>query len=325
MSVFVIYKATGTIDSGNRVEGVTEDGIPWIEVDATLFYTGRHRPKDPLWTAKDLDAMNAQFQPPTGDLDWSVPIQLDHSDSARDTQGHLRLTWREKLTVDGEEREGLKGRLRYVGQDAVEKVKAGLYRKLSLSIYLDSKAIREVTVTPFPQLAGATNHTESEEETVNKTAAKEAPAAAEQQKEPDAKTFAEGSLEAFRAEFAERTRKQQEQIDAQQRLIQEQGKIIRFAELTRIVDKYSSENKTLPSMRDAELALVESLNEEQLDLYHEYKKATPDLVHFGVIGSQDSAEVDAFKASLNGAADDQAEAKRLAATYFQHSRKDGAQ
>ncbi len=319
-----IYRASGTIDPGNRTEGVTADGIPWIEVDATLFYAGRHRPKDPLWTTEDLDAMDAQFQPPTGDLDWSVPIQLDHSDSARDTQGHLRLTWREKVTIDGEEREGLKGRLRYVGRDAVEKVKAGLYRKLSLAIYLDSKAIREVTVTPFPQLAGATNHTESEEDPMAKPATQEAPAAAEQQKEPDTKTFAEGSLEAIRAEFAERTRKQQEQIDAQQKLIQEQGKVIRFTELARIVDKYSEENKTLPSMRDAELALVETLSEEQLALYHEYKKATPDLVNFGVIGSQDADEVDAFKASLNGPADDQVEAKRLA-TYFKQSRKDGAE
>ena len=139
MSTFVIYKATGLIEQGNRTEGVTADGIPWIETDATLFYEGQHREGEDPWTAADLDRMDEQFEEPTGDLDWSVPIQLDHSDSARDTKGHLRKTWRSKVTVNGEEREGLKGRLRYVGEEAVYNVKAGLWRKLSLAIYTDDK------------------------------------------------------------------------------------------------------------------------------------------------------------------------------------------
>lgn len=310
---FIIYKSTGVILEGNRVEGVTADGVPYIEVDATLFYVGQHRAGDKAWNEKDLDEMDSTFIPPTGDLDWSVPIQLDHSDSARDTQGHIRKIWRDKVSVHGEQIEGLRGRLRYVGEEAVGKVRAGLWRKLSLSIYRDTNIIREVTVTPFPCLTGATNH-HMEDESMAKPATQEAPVAENTQpKEPETKEFAAGSVEAMRAEFAEKSRKQQEQLDRQAKLIEEQGKVIRFAELTKVVDRFSEANKTLPCMREAELALVETLSDEQLALYKAVKESTPELVSFSTLGSQDPEEVGAVTSDAD-------EGSRLA-KYFQQSKK----
>lgn len=312
---FVIYKSTGVIE-GNQVEGVTEKGVPYIEVDATLFYVGQHRAGDKPWSAKDLDEMDATFVAPTGDLDWSVPIQLDHSESARDTQGHIRKTWRAKVAVNGAEIEGLKGRLRYVGREAVDQVRAGNWRKLSLSIYRDTNIIREVSVTPFPCLTGATNHHESEESTMAKPANHEAPVAESQPKEPEIQEFASSAVEAMRAEFAAESRKQQEQLDKQAKLIAEQGKIIRFAELTKVVDRFSETKKTLPCMREAELALVETLSDDQLALYKAVKEATPELINFGTLGSQDPDEVDTGA----GVPSDTDEGSRLA-KYFQQSKK----
>lgn len=318
-----IYKATGTIDAGNRTEGITANGTPWIEVDATLFYEGRHRPEDPHWSPKDLDLIDERFIRPTGKLgeeDWTVPIQLDHSESARDTKGILLDTWRALVEVGGRQLEGLKGRLRYIGRDAVDNVKANLWKKLSLSVYANSKRIREVTVTPFPCLTGATNHTESESEDTPMAKAKEslapapAPEVVTDETKPDdtPKTFAgpTTSLDDLRAEFSEKTRRQQEQIDALLKQNEEQGRLLRFAELTKEVDRYSEQGKTLPPMREAELALLETLNPAQTELFRAYKEATPNLVEFSTLGSQDGEEVD--KHRVASAPEDKATVDRLA-------------
>lgn len=117
------FSAAGSIgsDPSNWVEGtMSTTGDPWLEQPALLFYTGRHKGKD--WTETDLQKMEEQFNPPVGELDWTVPGQLDHSESARDTTGHLRKVWR---SGNGKQ---LWGTIRHVGAEAVRNAKNGLWR-----------------------------------------------------------------------------------------------------------------------------------------------------------------------------------------------------
>ncbi len=57
-----------------------------------MFYTGTHRGK--TGTEADLHTMVKNFSAPKGDRDWEAPVQLDHSESARDMVGNIRRVWR---------------------------------------------------------------------------------------------------------------------------------------------------------------------------------------------------------------------------------------
>ena len=85
------------------------------------------------------------------------PIQLDHSKSARDTQGYVRA-----LRV-AEDR--LLALTEFLGTYAVENVKAGLWRKLSGGMYLNPRRMKELTVTPFPAVGTARLLREEDEDT----------------------------------------------------------------------------------------------------------------------------------------------------------------
>ena len=81
---------------------------------ARLFYVGTHKDRD--YSAADLKKVADSFE--------EVPLQLDHSKSARDTVGIVRKTW---LENDGRE---LHGELEFLGHDPVEKVRLGLWKKV---------------------------------------------------------------------------------------------------------------------------------------------------------------------------------------------------
>ncbi len=133
----------------NFTEGVFTEGdlqIPYVDVSGRLFHTGKHRGID--YTEQRLDEMVNNFAEPAGELDWDVPVQLDHSDSAKDTVGHVRKLWRKA----GD----LMGTFRFVGQEAVKNVKQRLWKKLSAGIRLGPTfSVKEASVTPFPFLKSA--------------------------------------------------------------------------------------------------------------------------------------------------------------------------
>lgn len=133
----------------NFAEGVFAEGdlqIPYVDVSGRLFHTGKHRGID--YTEKRLDEMVGNFAEPAGELDWDVPVQLDHSDSAKDTVGHVRKLWR----TDGD----LMGTFRFVGAESVKAVKQRLWKKLSAGIRLGPTfSVKEASVTPFPFLKNA--------------------------------------------------------------------------------------------------------------------------------------------------------------------------
>ncbi|MGE7648013.1 hypothetical protein ACQKM1_09435 [Peribacillus frigoritolerans] len=111
--------------------------------DAELFSTGTHR--GVTYTEEDLKRLTDSFDAKEG-----VPVQLDHSNSARDTVGFLQ-----EVSVKGGK---LLGRLKILDEDARKRVKSGLFKKLSVSFYLEGgkpSKIREVSLVAFPQVKSA--------------------------------------------------------------------------------------------------------------------------------------------------------------------------
>lgn len=263
-------------------EGTLTNGIPFIDKpNAMLFKTGRHKGKP--YTEADLDKMVSQFSAPQGETDWSVPVQVDHSESARDTVGHIRSVHR-----DGNL---LKGTLRVVGTDAVDRVKGGTYKKLSLGIR-GNMSLHHVAITPHPYITDAQLYHEEEPPVADKpTETPKAEPAAPPTPAPAApvtQTFK--SAEQLQAEFTEQTRKYEAREAAQEARMKALEDTIRFGELTAKVDTFSANRKTVAAMRTEELELLKTFSEEQLELYEKLKAKQPALVSYDVIGFQESAK-----------------------------------
>lgn len=141
----VAYKVTG----GN-FESFTEEAGFLIK-EAELFSVGTHRGIN--YSESDLQTLVKNFK-----VEDDIPIQLDHSESSRDTVGFLKA-----VSLKGDK---LFGKLEIVDPEAIKKVKNGLYKKLSVSFYLDAKGkpsfLREVSLVAFPQLKTARLFSEEE-------------------------------------------------------------------------------------------------------------------------------------------------------------------
>lgn len=300
----------GSLTDSPWVEGTIEaTGQPWLETKGRLFYTGRRRGRD--YTPQVLDRMAEQFVSPESERDWSVPLQLDHSTSARNTIGSIRKVWR-----DGND---LFGTVRYVGTEAVTAVKNGTWRKLSISHYPNYR-IKEVSVTPFPALVGAETYSESEESMADTATEKTTPTPTAPQATPvtgePTTSFSEFKAQ-MEAQFAAKTAEMESRLAKSEQKNQELGQAIRFTQITAEIDKFSEEGKTLPVMRETELALVQTFSEDQMNLWRAHKAATPKLIDERVKGSQDPDEVSEFKQSQSpeGSESVQDRAKRMAARY----------
>ncbi|MGG3446281.1 hypothetical protein [Bacillus nitratireducens] len=120
--------------------------------DAILFEAGTHRGK--AYTVEHLHALAKSFN-----TEGSIPVQLDHSESAKDTVGFL-----ESVSIKGNQ---LIGKLRIIEENAKEKVAKKLMKKVSISFYSDKHGnptrLREVSLVAFPQVKGATLFSEQEE------------------------------------------------------------------------------------------------------------------------------------------------------------------
>lgn len=133
------------------MESFSEEGQDLLK-DAELFSTGKHRGRN--YTSKDLHALASSFN-----KEDMIPIQLDHSESAKDTVGFL-----ENVKVVGEK---LMGTVRIIEDSIKQRVQKGLAKKVSISFYTDEKGyptrIREVSLVAFPQLKGAQLFSEQEQ------------------------------------------------------------------------------------------------------------------------------------------------------------------
>ncbi|MCK2020782.1 hypothetical protein [Peribacillus frigoritolerans] len=147
MSGFISNKYTEGFSSDFNGQSFSEEINGALYKDAELFSVGTHRGVE--YTEEDLQVLVDTFFP-----EDNVPIQLDHSDSAKDTVGFLQ----EVSLSDGK----LFGKLKIIDEEAKKKAKNGLYKKLSISFYLENfngKAkpyrIREVSLVAFPQVKSA--------------------------------------------------------------------------------------------------------------------------------------------------------------------------
>ena len=67
--------------------------MPYIDKDAVLLKAGTYQGR--RFDRADLDKMARSFSAPTGETDRTVPVQIDHSDLARDMVGRVREVRRE--------------------------------------------------------------------------------------------------------------------------------------------------------------------------------------------------------------------------------------
>lgn len=147
MSGFISNKYTKGFSSDFNSQSFSEVINGDLYKDAELFSVGTHRGVE--YTEEDLQMLVDTFFP-----EDDIPVQLDHSDSAKDTVGFLQ-----KVSLsDGK----LYGKLRIIDKEAQEKAKNGLYKKLSISFYLENfngkvkpYRIREVSLVAFPQVKSA--------------------------------------------------------------------------------------------------------------------------------------------------------------------------
>ena len=219
---------------------------------ARIFYTGKHKGRE--YSVNDLEKIVKNFN-----VEDEVPIQLDHSTSARDTIGKVREVVRE-----GNE---LFSQLEFLGKEVVDNVRLGKWNKVSVGLKIKhpEMKLQEVSVTPFPALENARVFSQEGGDEVKDKA--------KMTVKPDEKeekiSFAE--FQAMKAEF--------KQMKAKNTQLEE---TIKFKDDEDIIEEFCQEGKTTPAMRKSELTLFHSLDEKQREYFLEYKEKQPVLVDYKV-------------------------------------------
>lgn len=242
----------------------TPEGEDLIK-EAIMFSTGTHRGKE--YTEEHLNTLVNNFA-----VEDAIPIQLDHSESARDTVGFLE----EASVKDGK----LLGKVRIIEEWAKEKVAKKLLNKLSVSFYTDKEGnptrLREVSLVAFPQVKGAKLFSEngfvSEVEELEQFE--------EVQPMPEETKMDFTEIEkAYAAKFSEFEKKMEAQ-DAQ---------LQKFAEekVASKVEKFQESKKVVPAQKPSLTKLLASFSEEQAEAFEEF------MSNAGKVEFQEVAEVPA--------------------------------
>ncbi|PFY49120.1 hypothetical protein [Bacillus toyonensis] len=226
--------------------------------EAIMFSTGTHRGKE--YTEAHLQELVNNFS-----VEDAIPIQLDHSESARDTVGFLE----EASVKDGK----LMGKLRIIEEFAVQKIAKKLLNKISVSFYTDKGGnptrLREVSLVAFPQVKGAKLFSENgfSSESDELEQFEEVQPMPE---ETNIDKFAE--LEAAYAE----------------RFSQLEGKLQKFAEekVATKVEKFQESNKVVPAQKESLTKLLASFSEEQAEAFEEF------MSNMSAVEFQEVAEVE---------------------------------
>lgn len=232
--------------------------------EAEMFSVGTHRGKD--YTESHLKTLVDTFS-----KNDDIPVQLDHSESARDTVGYLE----EASVKDGK----LYGKLRIIEEDAKSKVFKKLLKKVSVSFYTDKEGnptrLREVSLVAFPQLKGATLFSEngftSELDDLEQT--EEVTPMAEETK----------------LEFAELEKAYAEKFsEMEAKMAATDAKLQKFAEekVSAKVEKFQEAKKTVPAQKESLTKLLASFSEEQTEAFEEF------MSNMGAVEFQEVAEVE---------------------------------
>jgi hypothetical protein len=216
--------------------------------EAEMFSTGVHRGQE--YTEEDLKTLVENFS----EAD-QVPIQLDHSESARDTVGFLK----EVFSKGGK----LMGKVHIIDEYAKERIDKGLMNKLSVSFYLKHTEegfrphkLREVSLVAFPQVKGARLFSENgyvsdyEEGGENMSQFDLEKFKEEQRKQIELEVHAEFDALKAKADKFEATQK-----------------ALKLAEVNTKVEKFQADNKVVPAQAEALVKLLASFSEEQSTLF----------------------------------------------------------
>ncbi|MHA4169973.1 HK97 family phage prohead protease [Bacillus cereus] len=232
--------------------------------EAIMFSVGTHRGKD--YTEAHLQTLVDSFS-----KDDEIPVQLDHSESARDTVGYLE----EASVKDGK----LMGKVRIIEEFAKERIAKKLLKKLSVSFYTDQGGnptrLREVSLVAFPQLKGATLFSEngftSELDELEQT--EEVTPMAEETK----------------LEFAELEKAYAEKFsEMEAKMAATDAKLQKFAEekVSAKVEKFQEAKKTVPAQKESLTKLLASFSEEQTEAFEEF------MANMGAVEFNEVAEVE---------------------------------
>jgi hypothetical protein len=240
---------------GNFGEKVETESDKYIK-EAEMFSTGIHRGVE--YNEEDIDQLVNEFNAKD-----DIPVQLDHSESARDTVGFLR----EAFSKDGK----LMGKLEILDEDIQKKIDKGLMKKLSVSFYLKHTEegfkphkLREVSLVAFPQVKGARLFSENgyvsdyEETGGNGEMGEEN----NKQNQEQAPKFSEEQISDLIANYKKLEQQVQDLSGVQEQFTE--------AQVTRKIEKFQEENKVVPAQSEALTKLLGSFSEEQSQLFDEF-------------------------------------------------------
>jgi hypothetical protein len=241
--------------------------------EAEMFSVGVHRGVE--YTEDDIEQLVNEFN-----AEDRIPLQLDHSESARDTVGFLK----EASSADGK----LMGKIEVLDEEIQKKIDKGLLGKLSVSFYLKHTEegfkphkLREVSLVAFPQVKGARLFSENgyvSEYEEQKGGEKD------MSKEKETAKFSDEQVEQLMASYKEMEKKLDKLAGVQEKFTETQ--------VTYKIEKFQEGGKVVPAQVDSLTKLLGSFSEEQAGLFDEFMKnsAKVDLSEKGEVEDPEHEE-----------------------------------
>lgn len=228
---------------GSFAEGKTLTADKYTRL-GELFAAGTHR--GVTYTKEDIKQLVSEFK-----TEEEIPVQLDHSESAKDTVGFVRKVYQE----DGR----LMGELEILDEEVQKRIDKGLMKKLSIGFYIRETddgfkpyKLREVSLVAFPQIKTARLFSEgnymSNFEEVKQLDGKE------KQKAQEVK-LTEQEVKEFMTKYS-----------ALESLV----KTLTTETIGTKIAKFAQEGKIVPAQGEALNKLLLSFDEKQMKLFDEF-------------------------------------------------------
>ena len=256
--ILEVVKHLKEFEIGRFSESDPIEGDEYIK-EGILIEEGIHR--GITFNTEDLEVLAKSFDPEN-----PVPLQLDHSESAKDTAGYLQDVY----VKDGK----LLGKFKIIDDTVKERITKGLMKKLSLGFYskkdhqgnVKPSRIREVSIVAFPQVKGATLFKEEE------------PA-----KEEESKMSKENQ------ELSQEMLVQFEELNKRLKAQEDQIKSLSEAKLEGQIVKFTEDKHIVPAQVEPLKGLLSSMNDEQIEMFNEFMKHSA-VVNFGEQGEYEGSD-----------------------------------
>lgn len=226
--------------------------------EALMFSVGKHRGTD--YTQDDIDQLVKNFNAAD-----KIPVQLDHSDSARDTVGFIESV----EAKDGK----LMGKLKIIDTYAKERIDLGLMNKLSIGFYLKETeegfkphALREVSLVAFPQVKGAQLFSEN-----GYVSDYDEKGGTKMSVDKNLETVNLSEIKAqLKAELESELAVQYSDLEKEVEALREVKTKFNESQVTSKIEKFSAESKVVPAQTDALTKLLSSFSQEQMAAFEEF-------------------------------------------------------